>query len=199
MSNPAIDPYLARAMQQALPPDNAIRVGRLAADDGGSVRVEVNGGIVQAGYLQSYVPKVNDTVAVVRQDAGWLVLGSLYGDAAPATANPFADSFHLVTLQNGWTHRVGFPGLQYRFAWSPDFVMIQGEIVPGTTADNTLIGTLPPDYRPSGEIIVMFRKGASAVGVLAIQSDGTIRCYDAAGTGVMQVMPMVFPRTMIIT
>lgn len=199
MSNPSIDPYLALAMQRAVPPDNAIRTGRVFALDGGAVRVEVNGGLVDAGYLTSYVPRLNDTVALVRQDAGWLVLGSLYGDAAPSPTNPFADEFHLLTLVSGWTHRAGFPGLQYRYAWSPDFVMIMGEIVPGTTADNTLITTLPADYRPASEIIILHRKAAGAFGILAIQNDGTIRCYDSVGTGVMQIPPMIFPRSMIIT
>lgn len=198
MSNPSIDPYLAQALTAALPPDNAIRTGTLYAIDGGTVRVLVNGGIVQAGYLTSYEPRVNDTVALVRERAGWLILGSLYGDAAPAETNPFADEWHLLSLSNGWTHRPGFPGLQYRFAWSPDFVMIMGEIVPGTTADNTLIATLPAAYRPNGEIIVLHRKGAGAFGILAIQADGTVRCYDSVGTGVMQVPPLTFPRAPLI-
>jgi hypothetical protein len=186
-------------MAQSVPPDNAIRTGQVFAIDGGTVRVLVNGGVVQAGYLTSYVPRVNDTVALVRQDAGWLILGSLYGHAAPEPVNPFADEFHLLSLSNSWTHRVGFPGLQYRYAWSPDFVMIMGEIVPGTTTDNTLIATLPVDYRPASEIIILHRKAAGAFGILAIQSDGTIRCYDSVGTGVMQIPPMIFPRTMLVT
>jgi len=194
VSNPAIDPYLARAMQQALPPDNAIRVGTLYANDGGSVRVQINGGVVQAGYLQSYVPQVGDTVAVVRQDAGWLVFGSLYGDAAPATTNPFADEWHFATLQSGWTNRVGaFPAFQYRLFPNPRNVQIMGQIVPGTLTDNTLITTLPTEYRPAAETLFSARKAPGAYCLFALQPDGTIRIYDAAGGNPIQILPVIIP------
>lgn len=184
-------------MHQALPPDNEIRTGQVAAIDGGSVRVLVNGGVVPAGYLTSYVPRVQDTVALVRQKAGWLVLGSLYGSAAPTPTNPFADDWHLFDLQSGWTHRGGTPGLQYRFAWSPDFIIIMGQILPGTIADNQLIANLPPAYRPDQESLFIARKTAGAYCIFAIQNDGTVRIYDSAGSTVVQVPAVIIPLRMI--
>ena len=195
--SPGIDQYLAQVVAKTLPPDNAIRTGRVTSLDGGSVTVLVNGGLVPAGYLTSYVPRLNDTVALTRQDAGWPVLGSLYGDAAPVTdeGNPFADEWHLFTLSSGWTHRSGTPGLQYRFAWSPDFVLIMGQILPGTVAENQLIATLPPAYRPKAEQIMLARKAPNAFLTVAIQADGSVRIYDTAGASVVQFGTQIMSRT----
>jgi hypothetical protein len=103
LSNPAIDPYLASAIGRALPPDNAIRTGTIFALDGGTVRVLVNGGLIDAGYLASYMPQVGHTVALARQDAGWLVLGSIGGPAMPTDKPapvPFVDAFWFPCVAN---------------------------------------------------------------------------------------------------
>lgn len=88
MTNPAIDPYLAQAMAQSLPADNEVRTGTVVGVDrvGGQLRVNVNGGIVDAGYLATYLPQIGHTVALVRQKAGWLCLGSLAGGGAAEDA-----------------------------------------------------------------------------------------------------------------
>jgi hypothetical protein len=58
--------YLAQVIQQQQPSDNDLRVGTVVADDGGAVRVNVNGGVLDCGYLRSYEPFSGDTVAVLR-------------------------------------------------------------------------------------------------------------------------------------
>lgn len=80
MSNPRIDPYLAQVMASSRPPDNALRTGVLYQVDGALVNVLVDGGVVPAGYVSSYLPRVGDTVALMRQDASWLILGAIGGD-----------------------------------------------------------------------------------------------------------------------
>jgi len=97
VTNPAIDPYLATAIGQAMPPDNAVRLGTVTAVDGGTVRVLVNGGEVPAGFLASYVPQVRDTVALMRERAGWLVMGAVGGGVAvPAESGASVQWRYLV-------------------------------------------------------------------------------------------------------
>lgn len=79
---------LPAAIEGAQPTDNTIRVGTVRTIVNKLVQVEIGGGLVPAGYLGSYVPAVGHTVAVVRQDASWLILGVIQGQGQGSAAPP---------------------------------------------------------------------------------------------------------------
>jgi hypothetical protein len=64
----------AQAVHAAMPSDNELRIGTVATIS--PLTVNFQGQPVACGKLASYVPVIGDTVAVLRQDATWLVLGS---------------------------------------------------------------------------------------------------------------------------
>ena len=64
---------LASAIKEALPPDDRMRIGVVLST--APITVDIEGEGVATGCLSSYTPIVGDTVAVLRQDATWLILG----------------------------------------------------------------------------------------------------------------------------
>lgn len=64
---------LPEAIANSLPPDNRLRIGVISSVS--PARVNVQGTDVFAGVLSSYTPVLGDTVAVLRQDQTWLILG----------------------------------------------------------------------------------------------------------------------------
>jgi hypothetical protein len=103
------------------------------------------------------------------------------------------DTWHDMTLLNGWTDRAGHTPLQYRHTPSSDHVTLVGQIVPGTLVDGTTVATLPVGYRPSKEILIPARKGASAMCSLNVATNGNIQIFDAAGAALVQLYPTAFP------
>jgi len=65
---------LAASIKNAQPSDNELRFGTIS--NVSPITVLIQGQPVFAGRLGSYIPVAGDTVAVLRQDATWLVLGS---------------------------------------------------------------------------------------------------------------------------
>lgn len=57
----------------------AVRTGTVVSFTSGAMVVDVNGVNVRAGYLTSYGATVGDLVALLLQDASWLVLGKVAG------------------------------------------------------------------------------------------------------------------------
>lgn len=64
----------AAAIQQVMPSDNDLRMGIVSSIS--PLKVDFQGQDIICGKLASYVPVVGDTVAVMRQDATWLALGT---------------------------------------------------------------------------------------------------------------------------
>lgn len=64
---------LPEAITEALPPDDRMRIGTVLTRF--PTTVDVQGTAVAASPLASYLPIVGDTVAMIRQDATWLILG----------------------------------------------------------------------------------------------------------------------------
>lgn len=86
MNNPAMNAYLAQAIQQSQPDDNSLRTGEVFSLDGTTLGILVNGGVVPCGYLATWTPVVGQTVALLRQGADWFVLGPTAGPASPPDA-----------------------------------------------------------------------------------------------------------------
>lgn len=82
-SNPTMNAYLAGVIAAVQPADNEIRTGTVFAIEGKALVVLSNNAQIPAGYLASYVPRVGDTVALIRQGADWLCLGMVAGAAMP--------------------------------------------------------------------------------------------------------------------
>lgn len=129
-------PSLAFVTQQVSPSDNGIRTGTVFSVDLATTRatVYVGGTPMELQYLnREYPPVVGDTVALVRQDASWLVLGSIAGE--PVRRNGIVGagvSSTTTTLTSGvvngsaevavtdWVQEPGFtavPGRYYRVMW----------------------------------------------------------------------------------
>lgn len=64
---------LPDAIQDALPPDDNIRIGIVLTRF--PTTVDIEGNPTPVGFLAPYTPVVGDNVAVVRQDSTWLGLG----------------------------------------------------------------------------------------------------------------------------
>lgn len=68
---------LAPSVRDALPEDNALRVGKVLSIVGNTVTVDVAGGPPTVGVLGSYAPFVGDTVALIRAAGTWLLFGRI--------------------------------------------------------------------------------------------------------------------------
>jgi hypothetical protein len=71
---------LPQAIQEALPPDDNVRIGTVLTRF--PTTVDVQGTAVPAGSLSSYTPIVGDVVLLIRQDSTWCILGRT---TSPAT------------------------------------------------------------------------------------------------------------------
>lgn len=77
--NPMAGFRLPAAVENIQPSDNVVRTGTVRRIVGKRIEVDIGGSYVVAGYLGSYVPALGHTVAVIRQDAAWLILGVIQG------------------------------------------------------------------------------------------------------------------------
>lgn len=125
-------PTLAFVTQQVSPSDNGIRTGTVQKVDLMTTRavILVGGTPVELQYLnREYPPVPGDTVALIRQDASWLVLGTISGEPVrPSGIVGAGTSSTSTTLTSGgaevavttWTQEPQFPavpGRYYRVAW----------------------------------------------------------------------------------
>ena len=68
---------LATATAAAIGPSGGLRIGVISAT-GGRIVVDIAGAAVTtAGRLASYQPAKGDTVAILRQESTWLILGRI--------------------------------------------------------------------------------------------------------------------------
>lgn len=86
MTSPRANAYLASAITASQPADNALRIGQVVSLNGTTLKVLVNAGEIEAGYLSTFSPQVGQTVAIMRESAGWLVIGPVSGPATPPDA-----------------------------------------------------------------------------------------------------------------
>lgn len=100
-----------------------------------------------------------------------------------------------ASLQNGWGNVAGFNAVGYYMR--PDgFVALRGVSSAGTTADNTLMFTLPVGYRPGTQILVpigMYNGAGYQVSFLLIETDGEVRIYGAGGASNIRYDGINFP------
>lgn len=68
---------MAAQTQKAAGIPNGLRVATIAAVNGSTITLSINGGEFSEGVgsLMSYTPTVGHVVAVFRQDSTWLILG----------------------------------------------------------------------------------------------------------------------------
>jgi hypothetical protein len=128
-------PTLAWATQQASPSDNALRTGTVhkVHPDQGVLTVDVGGRLLVLNRLAFLpVPAVGSTVALLRQEGTWLVLGAIPGGRTPRTGTVGAGistTTALLTHSAGaevvlpvasWVREPRFTpevGRIYRLAW----------------------------------------------------------------------------------
>lgn len=124
----------AKAIMEAMPSNNEMRISTITSIS--PLQISVQGGEVTAGKLASYAPIIGDTVAVLRQDATWLILGSTNTALRTGFAYPlFAQASALLGLTAAVqdvagttvTFTTGSPAALY-ISWTGDFESL------GTTA-----------------------------------------------------------------
>jgi hypothetical protein len=87
---------LAGAIADALPPDDRMRIGIIVSV--APVTVDVQGARLPGHAVGSYTPMVGDTVAVLRQDQTWLILGKTTSDSATSTGPVFQAGSASMTV-----------------------------------------------------------------------------------------------------
>lgn len=128
-------PSLAFVAQQSMPPDNVLRTAVVLSVDpaAGAAVVQVGGQVIpDLRYLDGGDPPIpGDTVAVLRQDATWLILGRI---SAPYprrsgivgsgrsldTTTISSTTIGVEQAVTTWEREPGFmarPGRFYRLAW----------------------------------------------------------------------------------
>ncbi len=78
-----------------------------------------------------------------------------------------------LSLQNGWQHHPEYNRVQCSKSFD-DVVYLRGSARGGRTAKDTIIGTLPADFRPTQTLYVLATNNSYAVANLAINPNGTI-------------------------
>jgi len=108
--------------------------------------------------------------------------------------NTNGEEWTNASLQNGWTTTAGFATVGYYMR--PDgFVAFRGIATPGTTADNTLLFTLPVNYRPAAAAFIgvpMFTGAAFVQAGLLIETDGECRVYGVGGAANIRLDGLCF-------
>lgn len=163
----------ANQAQIFLTPDNTIAwdPGRIVALNAGSNKASLTilsprdtTGHGQAGITLTSDTGGSNTIALITGDT--IIIGN--GNSSTAqlpllayaqTLNYYtlplnvftAETWHAMTLQNGWTNRGGgFVSAQYRkVACPPNSVQLTGCILAGTKVNGTVVANLPVGYRPN--------------------------------------------------
>lgn len=98
---------LPAAVQNVPESSTVTRIGVVSEIvDADNVTVKLSGSnvLVQASFLfPQYEPVLGDNVAVLKQDAQWLVLGTLSGPINSAIANPSFEEGTLGGVPTGWS------------------------------------------------------------------------------------------------
>lgn len=155
---PSAEPSLTQQIAAGLENDTSWRIGTVVAHQPSGLTVDVGGGLLSASFLSSYEPFVGDVVAVARQEATWLVLGSMGMPLTGLSAVPnysFEDgevglippNWQLVTTS-------GSPTLTTESWTREDFIdgVKVGRIVAGATASTVCQVVSDPVLTLEGEV-----------------------------------------------
>lgn len=182
-----MNPYLAQVITASQPDDNSVRTGQVVSLDGTTLGVLINGGVVNCGYLATWIPTVGQTVAMMRQGADWLVLGPVGGPASqpdfkPATGvvqaaywtgGVTASSTGLENVMGSWTSGGGFTfetGMAYRWDLSFGFYT-------GSTTSNLVDMRLRKGFTTAGQQLALWRRVVIAPAGVA----GQVQMHSAHG------------------
>lgn len=80
-----------------------VRTGTVASATAGSAVVVVGGTSFPASFISPYEPFAGDLVAVVRQDASWMILGRIAGAGGNLVSNGSFEQSAVGTTPAGWT------------------------------------------------------------------------------------------------
>lgn len=94
-------PNFAKALTEAMPPDNGVRVGKVTQVN--PLLVNLAGGIIPAGILGSYSPVLDDRVILLRQDQTWLALGVVSAADRQTPSNALHVAKPVDTVRNNTT------------------------------------------------------------------------------------------------
>jgi hypothetical protein len=140
---------VAGAVEEVMPPDDELVFGTVLS--GNPLTVRTRGGDVPAGRLNGTAADAGDPVAMIRQDATWLMLGSTLAAGAPG----FGITFVQRVAQD--------PGVLNLTAAEQD--------VPGTTVTFTTsaaVATVVAVWFADYQVLV----AATATGVTMLRLDG---------------------------
>jgi hypothetical protein len=79
-----------------------VRTGTVASATAGSAVVVVGGTSFPASFISPYEPAAGDLVAVVRQDASWMILGRIAGAGDDLVTNGSFEQSGVGTSPVGW-------------------------------------------------------------------------------------------------
>lgn len=131
------------------------------------------------GYLMYADAGGTSAVAAFWDGSGVTVTGTLAA-AEPGAATLTTETWHTLTLKNGWTNLAGgYTAANYRAIGSPPkSVQVVGTIVPGTLTDGTVIATLPAGYLPVKQAYhVVYTDSTSSSAGLHIDASGNLKIY----------------------
>jgi hypothetical protein len=167
--------------------------GRTA--DGGKVfklSFDEGDGITVNNKYNEYGPSFSQTVT--QSAAGWYVWTIPSGEGVgfdptdaefkmiDAGSETFEDWTNL-TLQNGWTAKVGYYAPAYRFTPTGQ-IELRGVMTGGTSVDNTVIALMPLAPVKLGTYGgVGITAGGSALKRVFYNTDSKLYCYGVSGTG----------------
>lgn len=80
-----------------------VRTGTVASATAGSAVVVVGGSSFPASFISPYQPAAGDLVAVIRQDASWMILGRVAGAGDNLAVNGSFEQSAPGTTPSGWT------------------------------------------------------------------------------------------------
>lgn len=154
------DPY-NQAVTDILPPDDNMRIGVVTSVD--PLTVDVQGGPVFPGHLSSYGAVVGDTVALLRQDQSWLVLGSPRSGVQPGNGTGIIQA-RQVSTQNVPSGGAGVLADYDTSIFDPFSLGMPGDIF-----------TVPPGWDGIWDLAASCRFSPNAVGfrLLSISINGT--------------------------
>jgi len=168
------------AIEEALPPDDRMRVGTVASID--PLTVNVQGTLVPAGRLGTYGPVVGEPTALLRQDQTWLALGSTVGSSGSGRGIALVEYVAATGNLNLNAAAATVPGTTINFTVpSPNSILMAWWIadieVLGTTATTGEV-RLSVDGLPVNPQVIITQTGAS-IGFRVTLAQQTVRAIAA--------------------
>ena len=154
----------------------------------GATTYRIGAAVPPAGALSVDQAGTSFTLTVDRGLTGYINVyaGNAGGWSAVASSLSTTPLFDALPMAAGWVdYASGYTPARYTKT-SSGAVMLSGLIRGGSTANGTVLGTLPVGYRPSGSLIFGVAVGApggDTLGRIDVSANGQIILYATTSTG----------------